>query len=219
MSASSTAAAAAPTGTDDASESVPNIKLDKFPKLTSQVDYCLWCDSARFILKTMGCWSLVAEDEQEPSKEEGEGNDAYKDRLNKYKSRYRWTNVFFLETVDFQWLPLITANETPSRIWKALQDKFSRENTVSFHSQFAFLLGLRVTSKSDLASTITRFDTEWARLQTRCSTARATDNFTLPFAFQNVFENAEAKAAFLLNTPTINVEHQRQSDDKGQPNL
>ena len=141
----------------------------------------------------------MAEDEQEPSKEEGEENDAYKDRVNKYRSRYRWTNVFFLETVDFQWLPLITANETPSRIWKALQDKFSRENTVSFHSQFAFLLGLRVTSKSDLASTITRFDTEWARLQTRCSTARATDTFTLPFAFRTVFESAEAKAAFLLN--------------------
>ena len=60
--------------------------------------------------------------------------------------------------------------------------------------------GLRVTNKSDLASTITRFDTEWTRLQTRCSTVRATDTFTLPFAFQNVFESTEAKAAFLLNT-------------------
>ena len=68
----------------------------------------------------MGCWSLVVEDEQEPSKEEGEGNNAYKDRLNKYKSHYCGTNFFFLETVDLQWLPLITANEMPSRIWKVL---------------------------------------------------------------------------------------------------
>ena len=161
----------ASTRTDDTSESVPSIKLDKFPKLTSQADYRLWCDSAEFILQTMGCWSLVAEEEREPVKEKGEENVAYKERVSKYKSRYRWTNVFFLETVDFQWLPLITAKKTPPLIWKALQDKFARENAISFHSQFESLLGLRVTSKSNLASTITKFDSEWTRLQARCSPA------------------------------------------------
>ena len=182
------------------STSVPNLKLDKFPKLTNQADYRLWRDSAEYILRTMGCWSIVMEGEEEPVQKEGEESDDYENRVDKYRSRHRWTSVFILETVDFQWLPIITANKTPSRIWKALQDKFARENTVSFHSQFASLLGLRVTSKSDLASTITKFDSEWTRLQTRCSTAKATDQFTLPFVFQTVFESAEAKAAFLLNT-------------------
>ena len=98
---SSTAAAADPARTRDTPESVPNIKLDKFPKLTGQADYRTWCDSAEFILQTMGCWSLVADNEQEPTKERGEENDAYEDRVNKYRSRYRWTSVFILEAVDF----------------------------------------------------------------------------------------------------------------------
>ena len=158
---SSAPAPAAPTASAGwtSGTSAPNIKLDRFPKLTGQTDYRIWRDSAEYILQTMGCWSLVADDEQEPTKEEKEDSN-YEEQVNTYRSRYRWTSVFILETVDFQWLPVVAANETPSRVWEALLGRFARESTVSFHSQFASLLGLRVTSKSNLASTITKFNTE-----------------------------------------------------------
>ena len=147
------------------STSVPNLKLDKFPKLTNQADYRLWRDSAEYILRTMGCWSIVMEGEEEPVQKEGEESDDYENRVDKYRSRYRWISVFILETVDFLWLSIITVNQTPSRIWKVLQGKFSREDTISFHSQFASLLGLRVTDKSNLASTTAKFETEWTWLK------------------------------------------------------
>ena len=102
------------------------------------------------------------------------------DDIDRFGSRYRWASVFFLETVDSQWLPLITAAETPDKIWKALQDKFARENTVSFNSQSASLLNLRATSISDLSATITKFDTEWTRLTRRCSVAKASPRHRTP---------------------------------------
>ena len=129
------AAADDPAWTRDTPEPVP-IKLDKFPKLTGQADYRTWRGSAEFILQTMGCWGLVGDNEQEPTKEDVEENDAYEDRVNKYRYRYRWTSVFILEIVDFKWLRIITVNKMPSLIWKALQDQFHRENTISFHSPF-----------------------------------------------------------------------------------
>ena len=81
---------------------VPNLKLDRLPKLTSQADYRLWRDSAEYILRTMGCWSIVIEGEEEPAQKEKEESDDYENRIDKHRSRYRWTSVFILETVDFQ---------------------------------------------------------------------------------------------------------------------
>ena len=65
---------------------------------------------------------MVADSEQEPTKEEKEENNTYEDRVEKYRSRYRRTSVFILGAVGFQWLPIIIVNKTPSRIWKTLQD-------------------------------------------------------------------------------------------------
>ena len=179
---------------------VPNIKLDRFPRLRCQDDYRTWRDAAEHILRTMGCWGIVANNERIPTKREGESDDRYEERADRYDARCSWAQVFILDTVDFEWLPLITANKTPFNIWKALQDQFDRENTVGFHSQLASLLSLRVTSKSDLASTITKFNAQWTRLNTRCSTARETDEFALPYDFQGVFQSPRAKAAYLLLT-------------------
>ena len=149
----------APTGRTS-NPTVPNIKLDQFPKLKFQDDYRTWRDAAEHILRTMGCWGIVANNEGIPTKREGESDDKYEERADRYDARYSWAQVFILDTVDFEWLPLITANKTPFNIWKALQDQFDRENTVAFHLQLASLLSLRVTSKSDLASTITKFNAQ-----------------------------------------------------------
>ena len=123
--------------------------------------------------------------------------------------------VFFLETVDSQWLPLITAAETPDKIWKAVQDKPARENPVSFYSRFASLLNLRATSKTGLSATITKFDTEWTRLTRRCSVAKETDKFILPWAFQRVFLTTQCKAAFLLHTlpPSMHIKDNLMTKD------
>ena len=165
-----------------------------------QADYRTWRDAAEYILRTMRCWTIVADNEEEPAKREGESDESYGERADRYEARYNWAQVFILNTVDYEWLHLITANKTPFNIWKALQDQFDRENTVSFHSQLASLLSLRVTSKSDLVSTITKFNAQWTRLNTRCSTARETDEFTLPYDFKGVFRSPRAKAAYLLLT-------------------
>jgi len=178
----------------------PTIKLDKYKRLNDQSDYPAWRDSSLFVFEATGTIDILREEEQEPTLEDGEEEDAWEDRMDRYRSRYHWLSIYFLETVNPQWHPILTAAKTPSKIWHALKDKFARENTTSFHSQFAALLSLKVTSKSDLSDTITKFDTEWTRLNNRCSTATAASAFKLPFVFKSVFESPEAKAAFLLNT-------------------
>ena len=102
----------------------PHLKLDKFPKLTNQTDYPVWRDTARYVLGTMDCWSLVEDTEAQPVKTKNQDDKDYEETLGQYKARYQWASIFFLETVDQQWLPIITAAQTPSRIWKALQDKY-----------------------------------------------------------------------------------------------
>ena len=139
----------------------------------------------------MGCWCIEADNGQTPTKREGESDGKYEARCDRYQARYRWIQVF---------IPLTTENKTPFETWKALQNKFDRENSVSFHSQFAALQALRATSKSDLASTITKFNAEWTRLNTRCSTTRETDQFALLYDFQTIFRSPQAKAAYLLQT-------------------
>ena len=42
--------------------------------------------------------------------------------------------------------------------------------------------------------------TQWTSLNRRCSVAKETDEFILPWAFQRVFATTQCKAAFLLNT-------------------
>lgn len=168
----------------------PSITLDRFPKLVSRANYQTWCEATEYILKVMDCWIIVANGD-EPVKNEGEDDGHYQKRVDQYASRYRWTSYFFLKTIDPQWSHIITANKTPSRIWKALRDKFA----ISFHSQLASLLGMRVSSKSDL----TKFDMAWTRLNNRCSIAQASDELKLPYDFKTVFESTEAKAVFLLS--------------------
>ena len=159
---------------------VPSYKLDSVPKLKNQTDYPAWRDSAVFILKIFNCWKIIEGTESEPTRDDIKDEDKLLDAIDRFGSRYRWASVFFLETADSQWLPLITAAETPDKIWKALQDRFARENTVSFSSQSASLLNLRATSISDLSATITKFDTEWTRLTRRCSVAKASPRHRTP---------------------------------------
>lgn len=197
--------AAAPTSRMSRTYAPTTIMFDNPPKLTGQADYRLWRDYTEHVFRTMGCWSLVSDNEGEPTKKEEEEDSDYEKRVGKYRSWYAWTSVFLLETVDSEWLPIITANKTPFLIWKALKDLFDHEDAASFHSQLASLLALRAASKSDLSSTITKFNSQWTRLHTRCSTARSTDKFTLPYDFQNAFRSPRAKAAFLLNTLPLSM--------------
>lgn len=192
--------AAAPPGRMSRAYAPATIMFENSPMLTGKTDYHLWRDYTEHVFRTMGCWSLVSDNEGEPTKKEGEEDSDYGKRVGRYRSWYAWASIFLLETVDSEWLPVITANKTPFLIWKALQDLFDPEDPASFHSQLASFLALRATSKSDLSSTITKFDSQWTRLHARCSRARSTDEFTLPYDFQNAFRSPHAKAAFLLNT-------------------
>jgi hypothetical protein len=59
------------------------------------------------------------------------------------------------------------------------------------------ILNLKLELKSEIADKLTRFDTNWNRLQHYCSTAQESDEFILPNAFKSFSESLEAKAALL----------------------
>lgn len=63
-------------------------------------------------------------------------------------------------------MSILTSIQLPIRIWKALQGKFTLENTTTFHHQFAQLLNLSIDSKSDMADKLTEVEIQRTRLQT-----------------------------------------------------
>ena len=174
-------------------------KLDKLPKLTGPDNYRTWASTAEFLLTTYGCWDLVTGAETEPTATyDKDGDLENEDDIDNFHQRYRYSTSFFLETVDHQWLPILVTYKTPQAIWTALRDKFARENTTTFYDELSTVLNLRLTNKSDIATHINKFDSSWTRIQHRCSTATATDDFDLPYVFKSVFESLTAKAALML---------------------
>lgn len=61
-------------------------------------------------------------------------------------------------------MSILTSNQLPDRIWKALQDKFAHENTTKFHDQFAQLFNNRIDSNTDIADKVAEFEILWIRL-------------------------------------------------------
>lgn len=80
---------------------------------------------------------MAADSRQKPTKREGGSDDKYEERCGRCEACCHWIQVFVIDTVGFEWLSLIIANKVPFEIWKALQNQFDRENSASFHSQFA----------------------------------------------------------------------------------
>jgi hypothetical protein len=212
---SSSASSPAPTTTATASRHpkriwAPSYKLDRLPKLTGPENYQQWREASEHVLQVFGCWDIVNGTEEQPKdKFDKDRNLVNEDEIEGFKDRYQYTSAFYLETIDPTWLTVLTTYRTPSAIWKALQDKFARENTTSFYNSLTSLLNLKMESRSNskTASHLTQFDSNWNRLQHRCSTAKESNTFKLPHAFKSVFESLEAKAALLLYTLPPSMEN------------
>lgn len=188
--------------------SAPAFKLEKLPKLTGPENWQAWSDMAEYVLSTCGCWEIVTGSETEPPAPKPDSKDTdIAEKYTGYHDRLQYTKLFFLSCVDTTWISILTVNKTPNKIWKALEDKFARENTVTFYNQLTSLLNTKLGSKAQIADHLTSFDTNWTRLQHRCSSAKDSDNFKLPTAFKSVFDSLEAKAALLLYSLPSSMEN------------
>ena len=111
-------------------------------------------------------------------------DDTLLDAIDRFGSRYRWASDLLLETSIHNGSPLLRLLKPQTRSGRLSKTNL-HERTVSFNSQFATLLNLRATSKSDPPPR-SPSSTEWTRLNTRCSVAKETDEFILPWAFRRV---------------------------------
>lgn len=136
-----------------------------------------------------------------------DGKKTNEEEIKSYADRYRFTSLYFVETVGPQWITIITTNKTPHRIWTALKDRFAYQSTNSFYNQLASIHNSRLSSKADIPNHLADFDTQWKRLQDRCSTSSSQDTFKLPYAFKSVMESEEAKALFLLHSLPPSMKH------------
>src|SRR5205814_3450353 len=59
---------------------------------------------------------------------------------------------------------------------------------------------LKLTKPEKMKDHLLEFDTNWNRLQHRCSSARQSDTNTLPYLFHPVLASEQAKAVFLLRS-------------------
>ena len=84
-------------------------------------------------------------------------DDTLLDAIDRFGSRYRWASDLLLETSIHNGSPLLRLLKPQTRSGRLSKTNL-HERTVSFNSQFATLLNLRATSKSDPSTTITKFD-------------------------------------------------------------
>jgi hypothetical protein len=177
----------------------PSYRLDRLPKLTSPENYQRWYEASEHVLQVFGYWEIIVGTKTEPKAELDMGGElTNKDEIEGYKDRYQYTSAYFLETVDPACLIILTIFKTLSVIWKALQNKFARENTTSYYSHLISLLNFKMESKSKISNHLTQFDTNWNHLQHWSSIASKVKTFKLPFVFKTIFESLEAKATLLL---------------------
>jgi len=179
----------------------PSYKLGSIPKLSGSENYRTWRDISEYVLQLFNCWDLVVGTEEIPEEEtDDEGDVTNFEKIDEYRDRYQYASAYFLETIEPQWLILLATHKTPPAIWQAFEDKFARENTSSFFDQLNSVFDTKYDTLDLLSDHINKYDTLWNRLHLRCSTATSSDRYTLPFAFQSVFESPEAKAAILLRS-------------------
>jgi len=179
----------------------PSYKLCSIPKLSRSENYSTWRGISEYVLHLFNCWELVLGMEEIPREEtDDEGDVTNFEKIDEYRDHYQYASAYFLETIEPQWLILLATHKTPPAIWQAFKDKFARENTSSFFDQFNSVFDTKYDTLYLLSDHINKYDTLWNRLHLRCSTATSSDRYTLPFAFQSVFESPKAKAAILLRS-------------------
>jgi hypothetical protein len=173
--------------------SIESVKFSNVNKLTGSSDYPAWRDAAEFVLSTYGAWEVMTGTEAKPEEDEDE-----QEKLNMWTNKNQLCRSYLIQTVDNKWFSILTTHKTPERIWKALQDKFARENTTAFYIQFKGLYDLKLDDTASMKDHLLEFDTHWNRIQQRCSSATSTDKNKLPSLFKPILDSEEAKAAFLL---------------------
>jgi hypothetical protein len=165
-----------------------NVKYNNIPKLKGTDNYQQWRDTAEYLLTALGIWdAMMGTDPLEPIK----GNQEYADRK-------RECSLFLFQTVEPKWLPILTANREPSKIWKALESKFGIENPRTFFFQYKTLIQLKLEDRSRISQHLTQFETEWARFQHRCAQGKESDKLKLPYQLKEFAQSEQAKATVLL---------------------
>jgi len=168
-------------------------KFDKVPKLTGSGDYASWRDAAELILTNFGAWDIMQGRVLEPIRDPDDLTD-----YDMYINKRQLCITYLIQTVDPRWISILATHKEPPRIWKALEDKFARENATAFYTQFQPVYDLKLTNPEKMKDHLLEFDTNWNRLQHRCSSARQSDTNTLPYLFHPVLASEQAKAVFLL---------------------
>ena len=129
----------------------PNYKLSSITKLTGSKNYCAWRDISQYVLKLFNCWIIVLGEETIEDYAE-EDNDNFIDR-------YQYLATYFIQTIESQWLILLATHKTPPKIWTALEDKFSREITLSFFDQLNSVFDTKYDTLDLLSDPINKYDT------------------------------------------------------------
>ena len=81
-------------------------------------------------------WDIMTGVKKEPTDKSPEED------VKIYKKYANECSRYLLQTIDSQWIPILTANQNPASIWKALQDKFGIENPRTFFFQYKVLMQL-----------------------------------------------------------------------------
>jgi hypothetical protein len=112
-----------------------------------------------------------------------------------WKKKDRMITFVLLGTIDSSIKPIISAYSTGTAQWKALCDKYDKQNDTSLHALVKNTITLKCNSKNGLPEHITQFDQLWPRFMQRTAGA-STD--TLESDWATVSNSPRAKASILF---------------------
>ena len=173
------------------SSSALPLKIDNLPRLTGSANYPAWRDTMEILLKCINAFDICKGTDILST-------DSKDEEVKEYFKRSNQATLLMMQLVDASLVPIIATHKTPSAIWKALGDKFYRDNSTTFLSQLKTTFNLRYDESTPLSEYLTLFDTTWTRLQQRCANANETDKRKTPYYLKGLMSDEQSKADFLL---------------------
>ena len=183
---------------------LPQVKFGHVSRLAGQPNYHQWASAAKIYLPCTECWKIVTRTENRPTTTAGDTTKDPKVLLKEQTAWDRKNNVahaFLVGMVEPEFVELITNCDTAAEAWRALKDRFDRQNATAFHGMLAQLVSLRMDPSTSMKDHLTAFDTFWTRFRMRTQASK--DSEKLVRLFKPVGDSDEAKAAFhLLSLPS-----------------
>lgn len=166
-----------------------SVRLDNVRVLHGQEDYHIWAATMNLVWRSMKVYDLVVLGAKP-------ADDATTEEIEAWQTLSHQAAAVYIQVVSPEILEKIVELDNPHDMWIHLKSEFYRDTAFALVSQVASLASLSVAYDKEvpIASFVSKFETEWLRLQKLAKAS--SDSYRQTFA--KFLQEDKAKRDFLL---------------------